>query len=1116
MLNTLDINPDSLTLDKLGLNSKQLEAVKYFENPLLILAGAGTGKTKTLTSKIALLIASGISPSQILAITFTNKAAAEMRQRIAQITPYSAGIWMHTFHALGAKLLRQHGELIGIKKDFLIYDTDDQKKLITLILKEIGLENEKNKINLYINLISKAKDDLIDENAYMESAEASGETNRLTTARIYRLYQGKMALAGALDFGDLIHKTCKLLRENLDLRQYYQEYFKYVLVDEYQDTNHAQYVLVKALSEKHQNLCVVGDPDQCLPGETKVMTEKGAVSIKNLTKKDKIISAIGSNKAQSAEINHILKKPFKGNLVEIKTKGKKTLRCTPNHICFARLEPSEKLHYVYLMKKNDLGFRIGTTSGVRTSKDRKILNGIMVTPPPAYCPLDNQKKQKPTLGGQTGGGVRTNQEMADAIWILKTCKNSGEARYFEQLFSLKYQIPTTVFYSKGRNLAINQRLINNLYKELDTVSSAEGLMEDLCLNPDYPHHRPFAVTRKGFNRKYVWFTVFGDTRENLSDKTHYHRVQLVTSGNALRKKAEKNFPVRAGKQNSWRIETSRKDYDEGLTLAEKISDLDAMDTISRAKLTKNSPFYFMPASHLREGMKIPVLKDGKIVEDTISSIKTSFYDGVICDISVPKFRNYSANGIIVHNTIYSWRGASIRNIMEFEKDFKNAKTIILEQNYRSTANILNAANKVIVRNRNRHPKDLWTENNDGDNVEIIECSGEIDESKFVYNKIKKLTASGGHTYNDFVVFYRTNAQSRSFEETFMRMRIPYRIIGSIKFYTRKEIKDAVAYFRLLANPYDTVSLMRIINTPARGIGKTALEKIQTYASENNMPLFDALENEFQIPKLTPMARRGIKEFTILINNLKAELGETPLYVIIEKLLTKSGYWQSIEDLSEKDPEASLSKLGNLEGLVNAVKEFEDNMEKQNITPSIHKFLENVSLASEVDNLEYSDYAVTLMTVHLAKGLEFPTVFLTGLEDGLFPINASHSSNSEMEEERRLCYVGMTRAKQKLYMTWANTRKIFGKTYPNMASRFLFETELIKGKEENENEELPQTAPYVPSGPRIIPGRKVSHPVYGIGKVVNLVGTGEFSKVTVVFDNGGKQTFMLKYAPLEMV
>ncbi|MCG2725993.1 MAG: UvrD-helicase domain-containing protein [Elusimicrobia bacterium] len=728
MASALDVKPDSLTLDKLGLNSKQLEAVKYFENPLLILAGAGTGKTKTLTSKIALLIASGISPSKILAITFTNKAAAEMRQRIMQITPYSGGIWMHTFHALGAKLLRRHGELIGIKQNFLIYDEDDQKKLIGLILKEIGLESEKNKIGLYISLISKAKDDLIDEEAYLINAEASGETNRLKTARIYRLYQAKLALAGALDFGDLIHKACKLLKEKDDLREYYQEYFQYVLVDEYQDTNHAQYVLIKTLSEKHQNLCVVGDPDQ---------------------------------------------------------------------------------------------------------------------------------------------------------------------------------------------------------------------------------------------------------------------------------------------------------------------------------------------------------------------------------------------------TIYSWRGANIRNIMEFEKDFKNAKTIILEQNYRSTANILTAANKVITRNRNRQPKNLWTENNDGDSVKIIECASEIDESKFIYNKIKSLTASGAYTYNDFVVFYRTNAQSRSFEETFMKMSIPYRIVGSIKFYNRKEIKDAVAYFRLLANPYDTVSLMRIINTPARGIGKTALEKIQAYAMEKQMPLFDALENEYQIPKLTPMARRGIKEFTILINSLKEELNETPLYLIIEKLLTKSGYWQSIEDLSEKDPAASLAKLGNLQELVNAVKEFEDRMANQNIPPSIHKFLENVSLASEVDNLEYSKYAVTLMTVHLAKGLEFPAVFLTGLEDGLFPINASHSSNSEMEEERRLCYVGMTRAKQKLFMTWANTRKIFGKTEPNSASRFLFETELIE-EEEKQKEEMPQSAPYVSTGLRITIGRKVAHPVYGIGRVINLVGTGEFTKVTVVFDNGGKQTFMLKYAPLEIV
>ncbi|HBE88539.1 MAG TPA: ATP-dependent DNA helicase PcrA [Elusimicrobia bacterium] len=729
-MSALDIQINPSILPKLGLNPKQLEAVQYFAGPLLIVAGAGTGKTKTLTAKIALLIASGVSPTRILAITFTNKAAQEMQQRVAKIVPYSGGMWIHTFHAFGARVLRQHGKLIGVKQDFVIYDDSDQKKLVQLAMEEMGLEAEKNKAGMYVSIISRAKDDLLDAQSYMINAQAGDDPNRLKAALIYAKYQHKLNEAGALDFGDLIVKTSELLRDNQEIREYFQEFFQYVLVDEYQDTNRAQYVLVKTLSAKHRNLCVVGDPDQ---------------------------------------------------------------------------------------------------------------------------------------------------------------------------------------------------------------------------------------------------------------------------------------------------------------------------------------------------------------------------------------------------SVYGWRGADIRNIMEFEKDFPDATTVALEQNYRSTAKILHAANEVIKHNRNRKPKNLWTEKPHGDGVEVLEYLNETDEAKGVLSRIKALTARGPFEYNGIAVFYRTNAQSRSFEEAFRAGRVPYRLIGSVRFYDRKEIKDALCYLKLLTNPYDTISLLRVINTPTRGVGKTALERVTAYSRSQGIPLYDALATSDQIPDLTPAARRGIKEFIALLDDIRGDLFSGTPRLMLEKMLARSGYWKMVEDESEKDPQESLARLGNLQELVNAVKDFEERCERDGRQATMAGYLEEVMLASAVDNMSDNGQAVTLMTVHLAKGLEFPAVFLTGLEEGLFPINSASSNDDQMEEERRLAYVGMTRAEQKLHLTWAGTRRIFGTTYPNLASRFIFESKVVKETAPRKGEEDVQViAAYPPPLPRVGKGRRVAHPVYGPGRVVDQIGAGEFAKVTVVFDSGVRQTFMLKYAPLQPI
>ncbi|KAF0125103.1 MAG: DNA helicase II / ATP-dependent DNA helicase PcrA [Elusimicrobia bacterium] len=729
-MSALDIQINPSILPKLGLNPKQLEAVQYFAGPLLIVAGAGTGKTKTLTAKIALLISSGVSPTRILAITFTNKAAQEMQQRVAKIVPYSGGMWIHTFHAFGARVMRQHGKLIGVKQDFVIYDDSDQKKLVQLAMEEMGLEAEKNKAGMYVSIISRAKDDLLDAQSYMINAQAGDDPNRLKAALIYSKYQNYLNEAGALDFGDLIVKTSELLRENEEIREYFQEFFQYVLVDEYQDTNRAQYVLVKTLSAKHRNLCVVGDPDQ---------------------------------------------------------------------------------------------------------------------------------------------------------------------------------------------------------------------------------------------------------------------------------------------------------------------------------------------------------------------------------------------------SVYGWRGADIRNIMEFEKDFSDASTIALEQNYRSTAKILHAANEVIKHNRNRKPKNLWTEKPHGEEVEVMEYLNETDEARGVLGRIKALTARGPFEYNGIAVFYRTNAQSRSFEEAFRAGRVPYRLIGSVRFYDRKEIKDALCYLRLLTNPYDTISLLRVINTPTRGIGKTAMDRVTAYSRSKGIPLYDALTTSDQIPDLTPAARRGIKEFIALLADIRGDLFSGTPRLMLEKMLARSGYWKMVEDESEKDPQESLARLGNLQELVNAVKDFEERCERDGRQATMAGYLEEVMLASAVDNMSDNGQAVTLMTVHLAKGLEFPAVFLTGMEEGLFPINSANSNDDQMEEERRLAYVGMTRAEQKLHLTWAGTRRIFGTTYPNLASRFIFESKVAKETAQRRGEEDVQViASHPPPMPRVGKGRRVAHPVYGPGRVVDQIGAGEFAKVTVVFDSGVRQTFMLKYAPLQPI
>ncbi len=756
------------------LNPEQLEAANYTGGPCLIIAGAGTGKTKTLTCKVAKLIADGISPSRILAVTFTNKAAQEMRERIEALVPgNSSRVWIHTFHSFAVRILRHNAAALKLNKDFVIYDETEQKKIITLALEEMGVKEAKKEVNYYVSTISRAKDDMLDPESFFVHAHASNNPRRIQAAEVYKRYQRKLTAAGALDFGDLLMKVVELFKTNPDVLAYYQDFFKYVLVDEYQDTNHTQYTLTKALAAKHRNLCVVGDPDQ---------------------------------------------------------------------------------------------------------------------------------------------------------------------------------------------------------------------------------------------------------------------------------------------------------------------------------------------------------------------------------------------------SIYSWRGANIRNIMEFERDFKDAKVITLERNYRSTQIILDASNKLIRKNKNRREKTLYSNVLSGEPITVRELASEGEEARWVCNQIQTMVEEDGINLNDVAVFYRTNAQSRNFEDTFRRYQMPYKLIGAVKFYDRKEIKDVLSYAKLLVNPNDTVSLLRVINTPKRGFGQSAQDSLTAYAAQKDISLYKALKEQEFIDTLKPVARRAAREFMDLFESLYLEMTLSTPSELFSKLIERSGYEQALRAEIEKDPDAE-NRLRNIGELAGAVKDYEERCVKEETEPSLSGYLQEVSLISGAEEVSGSlNGAVTLMTVHLAKGLEFPAVFVTGLEEGLFPLNGK--DDDDMEEERRLCYVAMTRAKKYLYMTYASTRRLFGKTYQNLASRFLFDSELLEpasytGPMERTEinpreryhsggynrwtlnnsvsydnadnyqetfkkfapafakpEPARQEAPSPKTEGGIGVGSLVKHGVFGQGKVTAISGSGDNAKITVVFGNGTKRVFILKYAPLE--
>lgn len=1090
------------------LNAPQRKAVTTTEGPVLIIAGAGSGKTRALTHRVAYLIREkNVNPRNILAVTFTNKAAGEMKERIASLLDTNTRINANnytlkaksyqlpiigTFHSICVKILRREIGKIGYKPGFNIFDEQDQLALMKKTMKELSINIDQLKPKAILGTISKAKNELIDAEAF--AAQTSGHWEE-TVSRIYSVYQKKLKEQEALDFDDILMLMVKIFENYPEILEKYQNFFRYIMVDEYQDTNHAQYVLVKLLSKKHKNICVVGDDWQCLPPGTKIRlgSEKTEI-LKNVQKSQKIISASGRSKIRYQTVLRNKKSNFKGELIKITTESGEELRVTSNHILFSRLSLSQNVHYVYLMLKKERGYRIGTAQGMRISASQQMNIGL---------------------------NVRANQERADRMWILKVCHSKKEARYWEQYLGFYYGIPTLVFIAgSGRKMKFGQKYLDSLYKNIDTFKRVEKVFTDFNLNSNYPHHVPQSTIRNGIKRISINLTMFSDGR--VKDCWGYHRLSVNSNDRQIKFILEKNgFKTRKGKHKDWRLELCRKNFLELEEIFQRLVKIFPDAVASKKAFLTDKKFNFFPASHIKESMIVPIFRNNIIIEEKIKKVEKVDYEGPVFDMNISDTHNYIANNFVVHNSIYGWRGANIQNILDFEKDYPNAKVIKLEQNYRSTQNILDAAYGVISKNVNRKDKKIWSENRSGHLIISYEADNEADEACFITEEIKKLE----YNFSDCVVLYRTNAQSRTIEEAMLRYSIPYRIIGGVRFYQRKEIKDIIAYLRLVNNFSDETSLERIINEPKRGIGKATLAHWINFSKENNInPIDLGLKLQIINPvcwqagksKIQNSKYDSIIKFSEFIKRMAEVKDKILLTDLIQKVFRESGYEKYLLDGTEEGEMRS----ENVRELLTVAKKYSD----YNGQEALRLFLEEVALRTDTDDINQKNKAVHLMTLHSAKGLEFKIVFIAGLEEGILPHSRSILDPEEMEEERRLMYVGITRAMEKVYLLFTSERNIFGYTQVNAPSRFLDDIpqhlinshnmEHGKWNKNSDEEIIPKKN--VSCSIRHVPcfkdGDRVNHEVFGEGMIVATQG----DIITVAFKTAGLKKLSASIAPLKKV
>lgn len=1125
------------TIDFLShLNPSQRRAVEHSCGPLLVVAGAGSGKTRALTYRIAnLIVQHRVDPENILAVTFTNKAAREMKERIQKLfteqlamTEYGErfdllpeydqtklkskvwrtiikDLWCGTFHSLFSRILRFDIEKYQDEKgrrwnrNFSIFDESDAQSLVKeIVTKQLNLDDKKFEPRSVRYAISNAKNQSLSPEEF--EREQPNYRGRVI-AEVYNSYQGRLAENNALDFDDLILVPVRLFQQNEQVLGYWHNKFRHILVDEYQDTNRTQYDLIRLLvtngetrkSEwdwRDRSAFVVGDADQCLPPGTEVKTCEGSVPIETLKVGDRVLAPSGQHQLYPSTVTHIKKGYFSGSLWCVRA-GKHLLKGTPHHIVLTRMVPQAGRYYVYLMYRADRGYRVGMTRSLRSN--------------------DYGKEE-------LGFRVRAAQEHADKLWVLKTTSSYEEAWYYEAYYAAKYGLPTIVFHSDGRQLRMSDEWFFRLFQEVDTITNAHCLMEDLWLHPEFPHYRP----QNGDRRQTLNLVMFGTPRLESQRSASYHRLQWCSNRSDIASNLQAaGFSIRSGKNlQGYRLETARVSYKEAVAMAHKIAEAGALE-IRRRALVKGVTYDFMPLSHLHSGMKVLVDVDGQLEEHEIEEVFQEEYEGAVYDLEVDIAHTYVANGVLVHNSIYSFRMADFTILLDFQQDFGDGlpdndtrSMVKLEENYRSCENILQAANQLIENNTQRIDKVLKPTRGAGEEIYCYKADDEIAEAEFVINQIRTLeTQNTELDWGSFAILYRTNAQSRPVEEILVRLGIPYTVVGGLKFYDRKEIKDVIAYLRAIANPSDTVSLLRVINTPRRGIGKATTDALVNAARELGTTLWEILSDETSVNTLAGRSAKAVNSFAQMISRLQGQIETVPVSEIVQGVLDNSGY---IQDLQTQSTDEAEDRLRNVQELLNAVLQFEE--ESQDVT--LQAFLQSTALSSDLDNLKEGQTAVSLMTLHASKGLEFPVVFLVGMEQGLFPNYRSLNDPSSLEEERRLCYVGITRAQERLYLTHARERRLYGSREPALPSQFLSELPEELLATPHRSSRVTSNGASAKRGKQGTAdwqvGEQVLHKTFGVGEITHIFGSGNKISLAIRFDSLGQKIIDPRVAQLQRV
>ncbi len=1109
-----------------GLNPPQQEAVRHVKGPLLILAGAGSGKTTVITRRIAWLVEEeGVNPSSILAVTFTNKAAEEMRERVSRLVSVPVEhLWVSTFHSFCTRLMRREGDRTPVGKSFVIFDPSDQKSLIKQVLAELKLSEKQFHPRKVLEHISDWKNRcLLPDEAQGEALDAWSRK----TLEAYRLYQKGLTNHRACDFDDLLLHAERLLREPV-MQEAYAQKFRHVLVDEYQDTNFAQYKLVQHLAGLHKNLCVVGDEDQCLVAGTRIRMADGRErAIEKVKPGDLVLSSHGSGDLRPAEVARVHRREGRRQGIELRTASGRRLISTPDHTHFAgyRLGLSPQRHFVYLMRKEGVGWRLGTTQ------------------------VHTRGEVKPVVGFKQ----RALQEHADELWVVGVHPTENAARAEETILSLRHGIPTLPFVPRkgasSKGLVHDGQAITRIFEAVaGGAAGARALLQARGLSEGHPHHRAQASEGR---RRNVTLTLCGDRR----GRTPMHRLAMVGKDAEGRRALESlGHSVRGAKAGSasWRFETCRKDFGEVLEIARRIEQHLGGAILLNARLGRNgeqaetNSLPMTPASNVQPGM---VLFDGEGGYDTVETVRRVPLDKPVFDLDIPGTHNFIANGLLTHNSIYGWRGADIRNILDFQRDFPGAVQIKLEQNYRSTQAILDAASTVIANNSQRLGKTLWTDLGHGERLSFRLLDDGRAEAEHVARRILEQRAVDPD--GRVAILYRANWQSRPLEEALRSQNLAYKLVGGTKFYERQEIKDLISYLRLASNPFDLTSFRRSVNTPSRGIGPTTLGKIEAAIPENGTPL-EGVAALLKDKAFTGRSQREMVRFHDLFAKAEGERRAQTLSGFIRWLLHESGLLQALVD---EDTLEAKGRIENLEEFLTAATEL-DGL-------GLDGFLDRITLMADADEVE-QDSRITMMTIHCAKGLEFPTVFLVGMEEDVFP-NRMAKEDDGLEEERRLFYVAITRAQRRLFMSGARRRAAFGgPPTVGMPSRFLKEvptealdqpirwgTEMFQAGQggwtpsparggggvsvagelnrirsmfsqvKSQTSAGPaEDAPEPPPIAEPIPGNawpvgtRVRSPRFGRGVITGASGRGDMLTYTVRFAESGEKRIVAKYGMLE--